>query len=152
MKPTQRARLGAVAILVLVFGSGVALGLAWDRHLTAAPPVTMADSTATGGGDEEAEKERRPPMYRQVGELTGEQEARIDSIVQHHRGAMKELQQEFRSNWDPRYWAIVDRTRSGIRSVMTAEQIARYDSLVVEYDRERREDDEGEGEDGDEDR
>lgn len=139
MERTQRTRLGAVTVLVVVFGSGFALGLALDRRLGAEPADAVADSAAVGSSDRR-DGERRPPMYRRVGELTEVQEARIDSIVRQHRGAMKELQREFRSAYDPRYWAIVERTREDIRSVMTPEQAVRYDSLVARYDERRRND------------
>ena len=77
-------------------------------------------------------------MYEQVGP-TEAQRVEIDSIVQAHRQAMKELQQEFREAYDPRYGALIEQARRSIRDVFDPDQAMMYDSLIAEYDRNRAE-------------
>jgi hypothetical protein len=146
-----RTRLLSMAVLALVFVSGLLVGVAVDRRATAG---TVATETREGGSDERDEVDdegRRVPMYERVGLKPG-QEERIDSIIRHHRAAlraletefeddyqaMRDLQKQFRDAYNPRYWAIIDSTRAAIKAVFDAEQAARYDSLVDEYDRRRR--------------
>lgn len=133
MERLQRTRLLSAAVLAVVLGSGVLLGLALDVRLggSAEDPPTEE----IRGERDERRSARRAPMYRQVGELTAIQDARIDSIIDAHREAMRALQKEFSEAYDPRYWAIIENTRESIRAILTPSQIERYDSLLTEYDR-----------------
>ena len=153
----SRVRLLSMVVLALVFVSGVVVGVALDRRALASAAATeatdqVADADTPNDENESGDdEERRVPMYERVG-LTDEQSARIDSIVGHHRQAMRDLenefedeyqamrdlQREYRNAYNPRYWAIVDATRSAIRSVLDADQAARYDSLLNAFDRRRR--------------
>lgn len=146
-----RTRVLSLSLLALVFVSGAVVGGAVDRRMT-------DRSAAAGDGGEGAMQSaqadsasRRMPMYEQVGLREG-QRVQIDSIVAHHRSSMKDLDKEFRDDYqamrelqrqyreayNPRYWAIVDSTRNAIKSVLDPEQAARYDSLLAENDRHRR--------------
>lgn len=135
MESLQRTRLLSVGVLAVVLGAGVVLGLALDVRLDAAgsddgePTEEVRNDEHDGG-----RSERRPPMYRQVGELTDEQDERIDSIIDVHRDAMRQLQREFSEAYDPRYWAIIENTRESIKGVLTPGQAERYDSLLTRYD------------------
>lgn len=154
MAGSSRTRFLSMAVLALVFASGLVVGVALDRRaLASAAAVEAADegSESEAGDEARDEEERRVPMYERVG-LRADQEVRIDSIVGHHRSAMRaledefedeyeamrQLQREYREAYNPRYWAIVDSTRAAIRSVLDADQAQRYDSLLDAWDRRRR--------------
>ena len=159
MEKQQRTRLTTVLVLVLVFATGVVVGMAADRGATASP---MSDETRVAESGEERDEERREerqPLYAQVGEFSPDQEARIDAIVEEFRatrGAIREgwkeeyepleRQQEaweeehvepLRRKWGARFDSLVHATRSEIRAVMTDEQAQRYDSLVADWEQRR---------------
>ncbi len=134
MKGILRTRLVTALVLVLVFGAGVVSGLAFDRG------VEANDRRPDRGSDV-----HRTPIYMKVNP-TARQQAQIDSILREHRAAWKALHDEFRKavdqfhkTYDPRYEALVKKTRAGIDSVLTTEQAAKYDSLLAAYDRRRSE-------------
>lgn len=133
MERNARTRLVTAVLLAAVFGTGFVMGLAVDRNAEAAPAV---EATADEG--EREERERRTPMYEQVGP-TPDQSVLIDSIVTEHRGSMKALQKEFRDAYNPRYQALIESTRAAIRAVFDEAQAAQYDSLLADYDRRRAE-------------
>jgi Spy/CpxP family protein refolding chaperone len=131
MEKDARTRLVSALVLAVVFATGAVLGLAVDRSLQAGP--------VQGGGDETVgERERRRPMYEQVGPSERQMVA-IDSIVDEHRNKMKALHAEFRSAYNPRYQALVEETRQAIKGVLTPDQAVAYDSLLAERDRRRAE-------------
>lgn len=131
MERTARARLQTALILAVVFGSGMLLGFAADRRLESdqADPDQVAEDVG---------RERRGPMYEQVGP-DEEQRILIDSIVKDYRDAMKALHAEFRAAYNPRYDALVRETREAIKGVLTPEQRAAYDSLIAEREKDRAE-------------
>jgi hypothetical protein len=142
------ARFAAALILVLVFGSGFLVGMAWDTgtEAPAAEPSIAQDAEQAPGGDarageaEEAEDERpqrRRRAYDRV-EPTEEQRTAMDSIVDYHRDRMRTLNDEFREAYYPRYYGIIDDTRELIKAEMTPVQAAKYDSILAEWDRENR--------------
>ena len=133
MSDRSRANLLTSVVLAVVFASGALVGLAVDQRLGATPPEATADSDG-----EEGSEGRRTPMYEQVG-LTDAQRVRVDSIVVHHRSAMRRLQEEFNSAYDPRYREIIDSTRAAILAVMDSDQQARYQSLIDDFDARRQE-------------
>lgn len=134
MSDRSRANLLTSVVLAVVFASGALVGLAVDQRLGATPPEAAAESD----GREEGSEGRRTPMYEQVG-LTDAQRVRVDSIVVHHRSAMRRLQEEFNAAYDPRYREIIDSTRAAILAVMDSDQQARYQSLIDDFDARRRE-------------
>lgn len=141
MEKVQRTRLVTLLILGLVFGTGVVVGFAVDRTAGASPPAETASGTETPERDtrgrEGGERTRRVPMWEQVGGLSQEQHASIDSIVDHHRAAMRSLQREFEAEYNPRYWAVIEETREAIKDVMSASQAETYDSLLTHFDSRR---------------
>lgn len=140
----QRTRLATVAILTLVFATGVLMGLVLDRSLTAAPAAeaaVAADSAATAD-------EGPRYMFERVG-LSADQRSVIDSIVVGHRARMSALRKQFSEEYDPQYRAIVEATRENIKGVMTPEQAAMYDSLTTARDRERAAEDSASGDGSD---
>lgn len=133
MDKRPRMRLVTALLLLVVFGSGLTIGLAVDRDRAAGP----VDDPPTEETD--ATQERRVPMWEQVGP-NETQKASIDSIVRDHRGAMKSLHREFNEAYSPRYQALVAETREAIKSVFDPDQRVVYDSLLVDWDRRREED------------
>lgn len=102
-------------------------------------------------GDREGRGERdgRRLIVHQVG-INEAQEARVDSIVELHgdriRSLRREMEDEYdprfrmlrremEEEYDPRFREVLLETRRSIRSVLTAEQAVRYDSLLAEHDR-----------------
>ena len=143
MERRLQTRVASVLILALVFGTGVAVGLAVDRTALADTP---AETTGASDGDRrEGDGGRdRTPMYEQVGELTDDQRARIDSVVTDFREtgrslwrAQEEEMEPLRDRWQARFDSLVEATRSEIRAVMTEEQAERYDSLIADWERRR---------------
>lgn len=125
-----RTRLATVAILILVFVAGTAVGYAVDRWTGA-----VALATESSGEDESERRRSRGRIINRV-DLTEMQEVQVDSILEHHRKEMAELQ----AYYHPRYWGIIDSTRESIKEVLTDDQRMRYDSLLAASDRRRRDD------------
>lgn len=143
METQQRTRLLSVGVLAVVLASGVLLGLALDIRLDGASEEGEPTGEVRTEDRTDRRSGRRVPMYRQVGELSDVQDARIDSIIDAHRDSLRALQEEFSRAYDPRYWAVIENTREAIKGVLTPEQTQRYDSLLAEYDRRRREENHG---------
>lgn len=163
MEGRLRTRLASVAVLLVVLAAGFVLGVAWERR---GPSLRAEAASETVDGDErrargredrdrgrDDEKKKRRLIVDRVG-LRAAQEARVDSIVESHREQMRALHKEFRREYNPRYWSLIQETRDAIRSVLDPEQRARYDSLLAEHDRKRNDGDEDDddepntGEDG----
>ena len=135
MEHGSRTRLMSAAVLVVVFGAGIMLGVAVDGTLSASP----TDSSVVAAERPEEETPRwRTPMYEQVGP-DAEQSALVDSIVLEYRAQMDELHDEFRGAYNPRYQALVSDTRETIMGVFSPEQAAQYQELFEERDRKRSE-------------
>ena len=135
MEHGSRTRLMTAAVLVVVFGAGIMLGVAADGTLSASP--TDSSVAVTEQPKEEAPR-RRTPMYERVGP-DAEQSALIDSIVLEYRAQMDELHDEFRGAYNPRYQALISDTRETILGVFSPEQAAQYQELFEEWDRKRSE-------------
>jgi Spy/CpxP family protein refolding chaperone len=127
--------VGAALALLLVFGAGIAGGVALER--------TWLDE---GGGDRSSGKEKGEREHTVIErfseelELTPDQEARIDTILAQVRDRMHEMWSEVR----PRYRAVVDSARGRIQEVLTEEQAERYRELL-KREAERRDDRWGDG-------
>ncbi len=119
-----KARMVAGTALVLLFGSGVAVGFAWDQTASAGPPEEAR--TEEGSRDREG---RRRMIVDNVG-LDAVQKAAVDSLVVFHRQRMSDLDTEFR----PRYRAVIGDLREEIKQVLTDDQRLRYDVLLAERD------------------
>ncbi len=140
MPSSKRARLMTLAVLFLVFVSGFLVGFALDRSLTAGPAADEAETQADRRDRDDDDDDRRDKRRRYVidrVELGPEQRSRVDSIIAFHRQRTKELSEEFEEEYRPRYRQIVSSTRESIKSVLTEEQAATYDSLLEERSRHR---------------
>ncbi len=122
-----KAKMVAATALVLLFGSGVVVGRAWDQTAGAVTP----DEVRTRRATEEGEGRRRM-IVDNVG-LSAVQKAAVDSLVVFHRQRMSALDREFR----PRYRAVIDDLREEIKQVLTDDQRVMYDVLLAEHDAER---------------
>lgn len=143
MSDASRTRLVSLVLLVVVFASGAIVGAAFDRTLGAEEPMDGGTPLATTvDEDNEGGEQRREALWERVGP-SEEQRMAIDSMLAHHRASMKGLQREFRSAYNPRYWAIVDSTRASILSVFDSAQASEYDSLTNAYDERRRDGENG---------
>ena len=113
--------------LVLLFGSGVVVGLAWDQTANASPLTEV-------GVDEGTDRDgsRRPMIVDNVG-LSVVQKTSVDSLVVFHRQRMSDLDKEFQ----PRYRDVIADLRDEIKDVLTDEQREQYDVLLAEHDAER---------------
>lgn len=132
MERESRARLLSALLITAVFGSGLLLGVAMDRNVTA----TRVAQAAEAG--EDVERPRRTPMWEQI-DPSDEQRARIDSVLRLHRKRMNALDEEFREAYNPRFRAIILETREGIKAAFTPEQAAEYQRVLDEFDRRRAE-------------
>lgn len=122
-----RAKLVAGTALLLLFGSGVVVGLAWDETANASP-LTEA------GVDERTDREGAPRrmIVDGVG-LSVVQKTSVDSLVVFHRQRMSDLDKEFQ----PRYRDVIADLRDEIKGVLTVDQREQYDVLLAERDAER---------------
>ena len=122
-----RVKIVAVAALVLFFGSGIVVGMAWDQTASASTSEETRDQTRS------ERRGRRPLIVEGVG-LTAFQKTSVDSLVSFHRKRMSDLNEEFR----PRYSAVVADLREEIKGVLTDDQREMYDTLLAENDARRR--------------
>ncbi len=121
-----KAKMVAASALILLFGSGVVVGLAWDSTASASPPEEVREDTPG-----ERDGRRRRMIVDNVG-LSVVQKAAVDSLVSFHRQRMSDLNTDFR----PRYRAVIGDLTMEIRQVLTDDQRARYDVLLAEYEEE----------------
>ena len=126
-KSALKARMVAAAALILLFGSGVVVGLALDQTAVASTPGELRVEERS-----EREGRRRRLIVDEVG-LSAVQQAAVDSLVVFHRQRVSDLGAEFR----PRYGAVFADLREEIKQVLTVDQRATYDVLLAEYDAER---------------
>ena len=139
---TSRARLATALILVIVFGSGLMVGMAWDSgtEVAAVEPTETAEARAEAPDSADAQPDStttRRRFYDRV-DPTPDQKMAMDSIVETHRERMRALNDEFREAYYPQYYGLIDESRARIRERMTPEQAARYDSILAEFDKENR--------------
>ncbi len=126
-KSALTARMVAAGALILLFGSGVVVGLALDQTAVASTPGELR-------AEERSEREgrRRRLIVDDVG-LSQVQQAAVDSLVVFHRQRVSDLGAEFR----PRYGTVFADLREEIKQVLTDDQRVMYDVLLAEHDAER---------------
>ena len=136
MERLTRTRLITALLLVVVFGSGVMLGLAADSSLIAEQPSGTEVVTPETAQPPETPATTGRYIYHQVGpnEL---QLARIDSVVAEHRARRDALDEETKARYDEARRRILLDTREGIKAVLTPEQAAEYQRLLDEWESQR---------------
>ena len=123
----KRPRLVSAILLILTLAAGFAIGLAW-RGNRAQPAEADAPSSR------DADRGRRALVIHEIG-LDPETRAQVDEIISHFGSRTRALDREFREAYRPRQRALIGQARDSIRSVLTPEQVAVYDSLLaVRYD------------------
>jgi len=122
-----KAKMVAATALVLLFGSGVVVGLAWDQTATASTPEEVRRDGRSG----REERTRRPMIVDRV-DLSVVQKATVDSLYFYYGQQLSDLNTDFR----PRYRAVFDDFRVEIRQVLTDEQLVTYDALLLERETE----------------
>lgn len=138
-EPGRRTKLMTAAVLTLVFGTGVLLGVAADRAAVSGvpevsnggPPPERAAAIQVEG-----ERRRRPPIYERMNP-TPEQSLVIDSIMRAHREKMNQLHAEFRvarDVYETSFDALVLETREAIAAVFPPEKRDEYRRLLAQRD------------------
>ena len=122
-----KTNMVAGTALVLLFGSGVVVGLAWDGTASARLPEEVRPEEGSRGREG-----RRRMIVDNVG-LSVVQKAEVDSLVVFHRNSMSDLDMEFR----PRYRVVIHDLREEIKQVLTDDQRVRYEVLLAERDARR---------------
>ncbi len=128
LREVSKVKVIAGVALTLLFGSGIVVGMAWERTVSAITPEDVSDETRS-----ERSGERRHMIVEEVS-LTASQTTSIDSLVSFYRDRMSELGQEFRS----RYRAEIVDLREEIKEVLTEDQLQMYEALLEENDDRRR--------------
>ncbi len=123
-----KAKMVAGTALVLLFGSGVVIGLAWDQTASASTPREVRSNERREEGG------RRRLIVDNVG-LSTVQKTTVDSLVVFHRQRMADLDTEFQ----PRYRAVIDGLIEDIKEVLTSDQLVKYEVLLTEHDAAREE-------------
>ena len=149
MEHRSRTKLLTAAILAVVLGAGVMLGLASvcetgdgstqcviniNNDLAAMPVEEATVSDADRG--RVSERRRRTPMYEQVAP-TEAQLLLIDSVLEDQGQHMRSLHEEFRTTYVPQYQALIQQTREAILEIFTEEQASEYRVLLREFDESR---------------
>lgn len=132
----RASRGRAAVLLLLMFAAGLTVGLAGERYaLHRGIEKAASESTRQG----------RSTIERFADDLgiTPEQQARIDPILAETREQMSAVFDRVRPEWE----AVVDSARARIESVLTPDQAERYGALL-EQQREERESEAGEKDDG----
>lgn len=115
-----RTRLVGFGLLVATFLVGALAGAAVDRVLSAEEPDRRARA-------EREEGEKRSYVIDRV-EMTPEQRASIDAILERRSERMRAVWQEA----EPRLDAITDSARAEIMHVLTPDQRAEYERKLEE--------------------
>jgi Spy/CpxP family protein refolding chaperone len=136
MEHGSRTKLLTVAVLALVFGSGVLLGFAADSNLFASAEVAELSAEV---GIPAAEPRTRGYVYERM-ERTPEQDAAIDVIIRSHRELMNQLHRDFdaaQAEYEANFNALVSDTREEIALVFPPDRRAEYRHLLAEFDARR---------------
>jgi hypothetical protein len=120
-----RIRARGITLLLITFGVGVLAGFAVERVLAArSSPEPFFPGPGMGGpfaGDV------MPPPFERL-DLTPDQQSQIAEIMREARPRTDAVLNEFM----PHLRAVSDSVRSEIRSVLTEDQLAAWDSMTVE--------------------
>lgn len=128
MQTLMRTRLTALGVMLVIFIAGMAVGMVVDRRLAEAAP----EEGTVRVEDRDGER-RRGSMIHQV-DLTPEQQVQVDSLLAAFREQMKTFHKSSRREYD----RIVQEARESIKALLDEEQRARYEALLEERDRRRR--------------
>lgn len=136
-RPSRRARLLGIALLVVTFAAGMLAGAAFDHALAARErePAPVQEP----GWHCHGPHGKKTSMILDRLDLSPEQRARVDAVMARRRAQAD----AFWEREGPRMRGIVDSTRNEIRAILTAEQRAEYDRLREQHRAARRAEREG---------
>jgi Spy/CpxP family protein refolding chaperone len=117
----------AIALVVVVFLLGIALGGVGIFLVTARVQASRAQATAHNPGSTMA-------LFTRDLNLTVEQQSQIQAIISDTRGRYAELHDKF----DPEYERVRHEGRERIRQTLTAEQRPKFEDLLRQIDEDRR--------------
>jgi hypothetical protein len=117
----MNATTTATLVLVGVFMGGLLAGVLVERTIIGPPVAEAAAPMASPRPGSAADRER---MAREL-ELTPDQQALIDEILDEQQTRMRAIMSETR----PRTRAVVHETRSRIEEVLTPAQLERFREL-----------------------
>ncbi len=129
-RPSRRARLLGIALLVVTFAAGMLAGAAFDHALAAREPAPAQEP----GWHCHGPHGKKTSMILDRLDLTPDQRTRVDAIMARRRAQAD----AFWEREGPRMRGIVDSTRSEIRAILTPEQRAEYDRLRAQHRAARR--------------
>jgi len=117
MVTAKRARMMGFAVLVIMFAVGALSGAATMR-------VASTDRAASS---ERTERRERPGLFERL-DLTTDQRAQIDAIMERRRGEVD----AFWNEHGPQLRAIMDSARAEMHQVLTPEQRALEEQFRAE--------------------
>jgi len=125
-----KSKAWALALLLGVLMLGAVAGIGVDRLLISQPGAAVQPSRARG------ERDRRQAHLDWLAaelQLTEEQRAQLEAIVERNRQEMAALWQDMQ----PRFEALKSQARAETRALLNEEQLAAYEELL-EREAERR--------------
>jgi Spy/CpxP family protein refolding chaperone len=108
MVTAKRARAMGLLMLAVIFAVGA---------MTGAATMRVANGDRTEPREEIESRERRPSLWDRL-ELTSEQRAQVDGIMERRRDEV----QAFWNEHGPQLRAVMDSARADVRDVLTPEQ------------------------------
>jgi hypothetical protein len=164
MEHRQRTRLASAAILTVVFATGGLVGMAAERSLSGNGVAAAATETGPQAGPQDdlpgraagrGNRPAPPKLYGQVG-LSPEALQVADSMVRASKAAADELAADYRHDADSirsasgaearsqQFHKDMDselaRVRENLKTLMSPEQVMKYDSLLTAAEDRRRAD------------
>ena len=132
MSASAKKWMGVTLVATLVIGVGG--GVLVDRFLLASAVHSRGDDRSRGGDDDHRERGSRMVERLRSGlELTDEQVARLEEVMNKNH----ETAHEFWQNSREEYEALRKQFRADIRTVLTDEQTVKFDEMAAEYDAKR---------------
>ena len=126
MGARANARILSAALLVGMLGVGFLAGMAWQGDRV---PEPAEDARERERGDRSG-RSGRGLLIDQVG-LSAETRAQAGDVIRHFRVQMHALDKELQAEYEPRQRALARRARDSIRSLLSPQERAVYDSLLA---------------------
>jgi hypothetical protein len=118
----HRARLMGGAVLALTFVAGGLGGAALEKTVFANDGEALDDMTLEECRKPETPEQRRLRPWHSLS-LTEEQKESILAVLDRRSAQAEDFWQNHRPEWD----STVERTRSDIRAILTAEQLSQWE-------------------------
>lgn len=154
MAGVRKASVLSITLLVVTLAAGFLGGVAWQRS------QVVSAQGEEGGEDQRRDRGDRRMVIDEVGLEPGKR-AEVEEIIQHfmvgmralyaefedYRDRMEVLNDEYQQAYRPRQRELYRHALDSIKSILTPEQSALYDSLMaVRYsNRDRSRDESGDG-------